>query len=448
MIRCSQTEAQRCIIRVTPAFAAIFLTIFLATYSSLSMAETLKVGPGEKYKSPCHAVSRAHLGDVIEVAAGQYVGDVCTINRDRLTIRGVGGRAWINAGGRSEGGKAIWVISASDTTLENLEFSGAAVSDQNGAGIRLEGKNLTIRHCYFHDNEDGILAGDKPGSTVTIEYSEFAHNGTTSGQTHQIYVNHVDHLIVRGNYIHDTVTGHLVKSRAARTDVLYNRLTDENGTASYEINVPNGGQVFIVGNLVQKSANADNESMIAFGEEGIGSARDAQTPSAIALRIEQLTAKLHELEQQFAPQYPEVRRTKAEIETLQKKQETERSAASNHQQAPNEKRNAIYAAFNTFVSFAPNTRFFQVRGAEEVVAENNIFIGGAIGTPVASSKNATDPRCVMSVRNLDLRLSPTGPCVGTAVVPSRPELKPTEEYLHPTATKPRESISDMGALAK
>jgi Right handed beta helix region len=416
--------------------------------ASIAQGEVLKVGAGERFKTPCQAINRAHLGDTIEISADSpYVGDVCTINRDRLTLRGVGGRASIAAGGKSEGGKAIWVVSASDTTIENLEFSGAAVSDQNGAAIRLEGKNLTIRHCFFHDNEDGILAGDKPGSTVIIENSEFAHNGTTSGQTHQIYVNHVAHLIVRGNYIHDTVTGHLVKSRATRTDVLYNRLTDENGTGSYEINIPNGGLVYIVGNLVQKSANAENEMMVAFGEEGIATGRGDSFPSATAEQISKLTAKLQELELHFAPQHPEVRRTKAQIEELQKKQQAEEGTQT-AQSNPSEKHNAVYAAFNTFISAAPNTRFFALKGAEESVAENNIFIGGTIGIPTASNANSTDARCIVSAQKLDFKLSPHAPCAGAAVSPSWPELKAENEYLHPTAIKPRESIADMGALAK
>jgi hypothetical protein len=75
-----------------------------------------------------------------------------------LTIAGVGaGRAVINAAGHNSQGKAIWVISGNNTMVEDIEFAGATVPDMNGAGIRAEGNNLTIRNCYFHDNQDGIL---------------------------------------------------------------------------------------------------------------------------------------------------------------------------------------------------------------------------------------------------------------------------------------------------
>ena len=73
--------------------------------------------------------------------------------------------------GMTSGGKAIWVVSGNDTTIENIEMTGATVADANGAGIRQEGKNLTVRGCYFHDNQDGILAGDAAGSTILIEHS-------------------------------------------------------------------------------------------------------------------------------------------------------------------------------------------------------------------------------------------------------------------------------------
>ena len=71
--------------------------------------------------------------------------------------------AKLDAAGQASQGKAIWVIQGDDTTVESVVFTGAAVVDKNGAGIRQEGKNLTVRRCYFHDNEDGILAGDKAG---------------------------------------------------------------------------------------------------------------------------------------------------------------------------------------------------------------------------------------------------------------------------------------------
>lgn len=65
--------------------------------------------------------------------------------------------------------------------------------------------------------------------------------------------------------------GHNVKSRAAITDILYNRIMDEvGGSASYGIDLCTGGLAFVIGNLIQKGAQADNGTLVAFGAEGLG----------------------------------------------------------------------------------------------------------------------------------------------------------------------------------
>ena len=234
-------------------------------------AATLQVGPGKTYAAPCAAIAAAAAGDRIEIdAAGTYSGDVCGWTTNGLTIVGVNGRPKIDAAGMSSGGKAIWVVSGDDTTIENVEMTGATVTDANGAGIRQEGKNLTVRGCFFHDNQDGILAGDKAGSTIVIEGTEFAHNGAGDGQSHNLYINHVDKLTFRWNWSHDAVVGHLLKSRALVSDIRYNRLTDEAGTASYEINLPNAGTAMIVGNVIEQGPNSQNSAIIDFGSEPTG----------------------------------------------------------------------------------------------------------------------------------------------------------------------------------
>jgi hypothetical protein len=60
---------------------------------------------------------------------------------------------------------------------------GAKVPDQNGAALRLEGTNFTLRNSFLHDNENGILSGANTNSDVLIEYTEFGHNGFGDGYT-------------------------------------------------------------------------------------------------------------------------------------------------------------------------------------------------------------------------------------------------------------------------
>jgi hypothetical protein len=185
-----------------------------------------------------------------------------------LTILGYHGRAHIDAAGQASGGKAIWVIAGNDTRIENFELSGAQVRDQNGAGIRQEGAGLTVVGSFFHDNQDGILAGDNPNSDIVVDSTEFARNGAGDGQSHNFYINHVRSFTLRYSWSHDASIGHLAKSRAYTNYFLYNRLTGEGGTDSYELDLPNAGRSYVIGNVIQQGPKTDNPAMIAYGEEG------------------------------------------------------------------------------------------------------------------------------------------------------------------------------------
>ena len=247
-------------------FASLAAVIVLA--APTAFAATRTVGPGKTYDKPCAAFAAAADGDTVEIdASGSYGGDVCAFKKNNLTIKGVGGRAKIDAAGKNAGGKGTWVIQGNDTTIENVELSGSAVADKNGAGIRQEGNNLTLKKMFFHDNENGILGGGDATSSVVIEDSEFARNGNGDGYSHNMYIAEVKSFTLRGSYSHHAKIGHLVKSRALENLILYNRLTDETGTASYEIDLPQGGKSFVIGNIIQQSSSTDNPSLISFARE-------------------------------------------------------------------------------------------------------------------------------------------------------------------------------------
>jgi hypothetical protein len=232
-------------------------------------ADTLLVGPQQLLKTPSAAASVARDGDVVEIEPGVYAGDAAVWAQDRLTIRGRGGRAHLRADGANAEGKAIWVIKGSGTTVENVEFSGARVADRNGAGIRLEGPGLTVRNSYFHDNESGILTSSSLESDVVIEHSEFDHNGAGGGASHNLYIGTVRTFTLRYSYSHHAILGHNVKSRAIKNYILYNRIADEqDGRASYAIDLPDGGLSFVIGNLIQQGPETDNRTIVAYGAEG------------------------------------------------------------------------------------------------------------------------------------------------------------------------------------
>ena len=274
--RDTMTTSQR--MAFVASTALLGLGLGLTTGAS---AATLWVGPGHAYATPCRAFAAAASGDVIHIGAATYVGDVCGIYAHNLLIRGVYGRPKINAGGRNAMGKGTWVVVGNNVTIENVEMFGAAVPDLNGAALRLEGTHFTLRKSFLHSNQNGILSGAKAGSDILIESTEFGRNGYGTGQTHNLYIGTVRTLTFRYNFSHDAHVGHNLKSRAQTNHILYNRFSSlapgqtgstAAGAPSYEIDLPNAGTSYIIGNVIQQPAANNNGAMLAYGEEGASNA--------------------------------------------------------------------------------------------------------------------------------------------------------------------------------
>jgi len=248
----------------------LFLYAILIFCSHYLSAKTWEVGYGKSFSKPSDVVNLVSDSDTVLIDAGIYLGDVATWKKNNLVIKGVGGKAHLKANGSSAGGKAIWVIQGNNNYLENIEFSDCKVPDHNGAGIRMEGTNLTIKNCYFHHNENGILAGDNANSTLIFESCEFAYNGYGDGYTHNMYINHIQRFVMKYCYSHHAHVGHNVKSRAHHNEILFNRIMDEaDGDASMQIDLPNGGFSVIMGNIIMQGPAAINRSVITYGLEGL-----------------------------------------------------------------------------------------------------------------------------------------------------------------------------------
>ncbi|MBL0329756.1 MAG: T9SS type A sorting domain-containing protein [Bacteroidetes bacterium] len=243
----------------------LFLFILQSSYSTNWL-----VGPSRFYTLPSQVSTLVANGDTVSIDAGIYNSDVAHWTANNLLLRGVGGMAHLKANGLSWGGKAIWVIGGNNTKVEWIEFSLCACPSENGAGIRQEGLNLTVSHCYFHDNENGILAGTLNPSKIIVEYTEFSNNGFGDGYTHNLYINNIDTLIFRYNYTHHCNIGHELKSRAHVNYVMYNRLSNEaTGNASREIDLPNGGTSYVIGNVIEQGPNSTNSGIVGYGLEGL-----------------------------------------------------------------------------------------------------------------------------------------------------------------------------------
>jgi hypothetical protein len=230
----------------------------------------LTVGAGQQYTTIAAAVSAAHSGDTVNVQAGIYTNDFVSVYKS-LTLNAVGGAVTMNATVQAPNGKAILTEGAPGLTvnINGFRFTGATVRDGNGAGIRYEGGTLNVTNCYFGNNQNGILGAADPNGIIKIDRSEFDHNGAGDGRTHNMYIGDIAEFSLTNSYTHDAVVGHEIKSRAASTTITNNRILDNSGSSSYEIDLPNAGNAVISGNVIQQSARSQNPNIIAYGEEGV-----------------------------------------------------------------------------------------------------------------------------------------------------------------------------------
>lgn len=267
-------------IAITPAHAAPEETDMKP--AEISAATILRVGPTRWLRTPSAAARVARPGDTIEIDAGTYSNDYAEWRQDNLTIRGVDGMAHLQSNGLIPNGKAIWLISGNNTVVENVEFSGARVVDTNGAGIRHEGGNLTLRNTYFHHNEFSVLTGAFPDASLDVFSSRFHFQKRENTFSHGIYVGGLGRFTISGSHFTGTDRGHQIKSRALENHILYNRIEDiEGGTASRLIDLPNCGLSYVIGNDMAQAATTENFDAIGYGAEGC----ESRTPEQRSLFV-------------------------------------------------------------------------------------------------------------------------------------------------------------------
>ena len=245
----------------------VALALFAATAAH---ARTLEVGQGKTYPMPSAAAAAVEPGDTIDIFPGQYF-DCAVIGKDNVTIEGVGDAEKIVMTDKACEGKAILVIRGENTTVRNLTLTRARVPDENGAGIRGESKSIVIDKVRFINNQNGILSGTDGGSMI-IKDSYFEKNGFCGGAcSHGVYAGHLDLLHIENSRFFDTQHAHHIKSRARRTEVIGCDIEDgPDGTASYEVEAPNGGSLIVRDSKIIKGPNAENHTAaIMIGSEGV-----------------------------------------------------------------------------------------------------------------------------------------------------------------------------------
>lgn len=225
---------------------------------------SVTVGAGQSIQA---AIDAAAPGDTIDVAAGTYTDQFLNIGQS-ITLQAVGGMVVMTETRAPDNGKAMITEHGQNVAINGFDIGGVTVPDRNGAAIRYEGGSLTLSNDFFHDNQDGILGAADPNGSIAIDHSEFSHNGDGSGSTHNLYIGQINSFSITNSYVHDAVVGHEIKSRAANNTITGNRIFDNNGSASYSIDLPNGGSADISNNVVEQGAATQNPFIIAYGEEG------------------------------------------------------------------------------------------------------------------------------------------------------------------------------------
>ncbi|HEY0462672.1 MAG TPA: hypothetical protein VGC79_00615, partial [Polyangiaceae bacterium] len=187
---------------------------------------------------------------------------------------------------------------------------------------------------------------------------------------------------------------HLVKSRAAENFITYNRLSSEHGSTCYELDLPNLGLSFVIGNLIEQGESGENPSLLSYGLEGA---------------------------------------------------------------APGNPKHELYVINNTFVNDRPSGGLFvNIGSAVDLPAQlqNNIFAGPGTVTNQAialSSSNFSggDPRFVDRAA-FDYTLEADSPCIDQGSAPGMAEgvsLLPGWQYVHPANAEARVTVGtiDIGA---
>jgi hypothetical protein len=216
--------------------------------AAVAQAATYEVGPGKPYATLEEVDDLLGPGDVVLVSGGgaTYPGGV---RLDRagspsapITIRGVGNPRPVLAGSTN-----TIELAGDHTVLERFDLTGGSFRC-----LYLHGDGLVVRDTVVHDcPAHGILGADTDSGDATLERVEVHHAGG-GDRHHSIYMatDEVTHpgsvFRMRHCWVHDATGGNLVKSRAERNEIAYNRL-EGNALSFHELELigpdPGGGAV-------------------------------------------------------------------------------------------------------------------------------------------------------------------------------------------------------------
>lgn len=180
--------------------------------------------------------------------------------------------------------KAAFVLRGLGSVVDGLVFRGFSVGDGNGAGIRTELGDLTVRNSMFLDSQEGILGGEPSGQRITIDRSTFSGLGQCDQAvncSHSIYLGNKGSVTITNSRFERGTGGHYVKLRSPNVTITGNSFDDSAGAkTNYMIDLSEGATGLIGGNTFVQGRGKENDGAL------IVIAAEAKTYSSAGLRIE------------------------------------------------------------------------------------------------------------------------------------------------------------------
>jgi hypothetical protein len=159
-------------------------------------------------------------------------------------------------------GKAAFVLRGLSSVVDGIVFRNMRVSDGNGAGIRTEMGNLTVRNSMFIDSQEGILGGQPTDQKIVIDRSTFAGLGQcdeTVDCSHSIYLANKGSVTITRSRFERGTGGHYVKLRVPNLSITDNSFDDSQGRkTNYMIDLCEGGTGLIARNTFADGPNKEN----------------------------------------------------------------------------------------------------------------------------------------------------------------------------------------------
>lgn len=251
--------------------AALAAGVLLA--AGAARGEVLKVGPEEALKAPSDAARVARDGDVVLIAPGEYY-DCAIWRQNGLTIAGPeDAAAPAVLTDVTCQGKAIFVIAGQGVTVRHLTFARARVWDGNGAGIRAEGRDLTVAHSRFVDNQAAILSAAQPDGTIAVLDSSFERNGARLGEgcVATLEIGALRQLRIERGTFGPVRSCDMVRARGVqRTDVQESRFEDGPGAAARHMVAQEGGGLMVRASRFVRGPQAEAAAVLLRDLSGAG----------------------------------------------------------------------------------------------------------------------------------------------------------------------------------